>query len=134
MRDLVAVLITLLSALAAASPLIRELRQKSPREKLLQDIEIREALPLGSTARKNFDTHIEKMADRITNTKIRREWTGVLMGTGFLVVGGLFCWMFTTSDGWWRWLYIPLATFFLIFGLVGTVDSLLVKERDSKKK
>lgn len=130
-QELVALVTTLVGVPIALTRLWREIQQKSPRDLLLQDIEIRNALPPGSDAQKSFDAHIKQVAARITDTRIRRDRGGAVLGIAFLGLAALFYWLFTTVDAWWHWLFIPLLAFFLLFGVVGTVDSLELKERKS---
>lgn len=130
-QELVALVTTLVGVPVALARLWREIQQKSPRDLMLQDIEIRNALPPKSDAQKSFDAHIERVAARIIDTRIRRDPGGAVLGILFLVFAGLFYWLFTTFDAWWHWLFIPLLAFFLLFGVVGTADSLVLKERKS---
>lgn len=130
-QELVALLSALVGVLVALERLWGTIRQKSSRDLLLQDIEIRNALPAGSDAQKIFDTHLKDAAARITDTRIRRDVGGAVLGILFLGLAALFYWLFTAFDAWWHWLFIPLLAFFLLFGVVGTADSLELKERKS---
>lgn len=132
-QELVALLSALVGIPIALERLWGTIRQKSPRDLLLQDIEIRNALPSGSEAQKRFDAHIDTVAATLTNTSIRRDWGGAAIGILFLLLAALCYWLFTTVDGWWHWLFILPLAFFLLFGVFGTADSLQSKERNTKK-
>lgn len=111
----------------------RQFGGPSARDRLVQDVQIRNVLPANSDAQRAFDDHIKREALRLigTDTK-RRDPFGITIASMFLVFGGLSTWVILSNDSWWWWLLAPLALFFLTFGVVGLASDIPKKERDER--
>lgn len=110
----------------------RNWKRQSPRERLLQDIEIRKALHSNSDAQRAFDEHIKAEALRLAGADSkRRDPFGITLAVIFLILGGLSTWAITSAGGAW-WFASPVAGFFLIFGFAGLALDAPRKERDER--
>ena len=112
---------------------IRQFGGPSARDTLLQDVQIRNALPAGSEARHTFDTHIRDEALRLVGKgSARRDPFGITIAIVFLMIGvGCVATIYGNDGGWW-WLLSPFAVFFLLFGFVGLASDVPKKEGDER--
>lgn len=112
---------------------IRQFGGPSARDTLIQDVQIRNALPAGSQARQTFDTHIRDEALRLVGKgSARRDPFGITIAIVFLVIGGACVATIYGNDGGWWWLLSPFAAFFVLFGIVGLASDIPRKERDER--
>lgn len=105
----------------------------SARDRLVQDVQIRNVLPANSDAQRAFDEHIKREALRLIDTSTRRrDPFGITVASIFLVIGIASIWIIYSNDGGWWWLLSPLVAFFLLFGVVGLASDIPKKERDDR--
>lgn len=112
--------------------LIRSGKRLSPRDRLLQDIEIMKALHVNSDARRVIEEHVKNQALRLTGTDSkRRDPLGIVLASIFLVLGVSAAVVIWLAGGWW-WFASPIAGFFLVFGAAGLAIDSPRKERDER--
>lgn len=131
-EDLVALVTLLLGVPAIILQIVREAGRKSPRERLLQDIQIRDAMEKDSSARQVMDDYIHGQAERLTGTDSkRRDPLGIVIGIVLIVLGiGLAVAAFYAQGAWWV-LSAP-AALAVTLGITGLVQSCPRLERDDK--
>jgi len=128
----VGIVALILALPATLLKIVRNLGRQSPRERLMLDIQIRNALHANSESQRIFDEYIRQEALRIAGVDSkRRDPFGITLAVIFIVVGVASAWLVVSAGGWW-WLAAPIPGFFLLFGAVGLASDLQRKERDEK--
>jgi hypothetical protein len=132
LQSVIALVVAGLGIPVAVLRIVRELSRTSARERLLQDIEIRNALPPDSEAQKIFDNHVCLQARAICEAASgRRDPLGIVVAVTFFALGIGGGWVVVTGGGWW-WLASPVVGGLLLFGVVGFVETVSKKERDER--
>lgn len=131
-EDVVALLSLALGVPAIVLQVVRQLGRISPRERLLQDIEIRNALHANSEAQQIMDRHIRDETRKLTgNDSKRRDPLGIGIALFFGGVGiGLAAVAVINGGAWWL-LGIP-AGLGLLFSVVGFAQDGVKRERDDR--
>jgi len=80
---------------------------------------------------KYLDLQVTRLC--ISETEGSRDWSGFGIGLVIALASGYGAIWLYRVDGWWRWGTIALAPLAVIC-LVGMIDSLAIKKRDSKGK
>lgn len=112
--------------------ILRHFGGVSPRERLIQDIAIRNGLHTNSDLAKDYDQHIKEAARRLLGSDSKRcDPLGIGIAVVFLVLAGATGWFMFENGGWW-WLLSPVAGFFLLFGVVGIILDAFPRERDER--
>lgn len=112
--------------------LLRSRKRLSPRDRLLQDIEIMQALHVNSDARRDLEKHVTEQVQRLTGSDSkRRDPFGIVLASIFLALGVSAAVTIGLAGGWW-WFASPIAGFFLLFGGAGLASDIPRKERDAR--
>jgi hypothetical protein len=130
----IGLIITAVGAVAALLEVIRGIRRTSPQDRLLKDLEIRDALHANSDAQRAMDRRIHAQVTALCNEKPgQRDPIGIGTAVAFLVLGVPIGVWISITGGWW-WLLSPIAAFLLLFGIVGLFESASRKERGNAKR
>lgn len=128
-QDIVGLIITAIGSIAALLEVARGMRRSSPQDRLLKEIEIRNALHANSDTQRALDKRIHEQVLVLSEGKPgQRDPIGIGTAVAFLVLGIPTAGLIIVNGGWW-WLSSPIAIFLLLFGIVGLFESMARKER-----
>ena len=118
--------------IAAGAAIVQARRSKAPRSRLHDDVDLLNALPEGSEAKRLMAEHVDAAVNTLLadESRFKREPTGAAIAIILAGLGGLLIWLGNRSGSWWQLMYIP-AAFLLLMGIYGFVDSVIKKERTS---
>ena len=123
-QDIVGLIITAIGSIAALLEVARGMRRSSPQDRLLKEIEIRNALHANSDTQRALDKRIHEQALVLSEGKPgQRDPIGIGTAVAFLVLGIPTVGLIIVNGGWW-WLSSPIAIFLLLFGVVGLFESM----------
>jgi hypothetical protein len=126
------VAVATIGALAAGLKLM-DTRQATSRRRrrLMRDLDLLERLPADSDARQRLEAMIHQaVLDLVSDeTEKRRDWTGIVLATAFLLGAGWagFQYWAHNGSGWWLVLLVVLG----VFGLVGVAQDAVPRRRDA---
>lgn len=131
-EDLVALLSLALGVPAIVLQIVREVGRKTPRERLLQDIQIRDALSTGSEARDAMDAQVHESVLKLTGADDkRRDPAGIVIGVALVFAGiGIGVAAIRTGGPWW--VLLAPAGVGLVLGITGLVQDGTRRVRDEQ--
>lgn len=131
-EDLVALLSLALGVPAIVLQIVREVGRKTPRERLLQDIQIRDALRAGSEARTAMDAQVRESVLKLTGADDkRRDPAGIVVGVA-LVLAGIGIGVAAIRNGGPWWVLLAPAGVGLVLGITGLVQDGIRRVRDEQ--
>jgi|TARA_R110002110_G_scaffold10530_4_gene51827 hypothetical protein len=120
-----------LAVLAGLVAFVREVTaRRSRRSKILQELEILNAMPATSSMVEALQHHVDQAIRRLIkdDETSRRDWNGIVLASLFLVGA---TWSGSEAiDG--QWLLWPVTVFLVVFGTVGLSSDFPKAPRDER--
>lgn len=105
---------------------------RDSKDDILKQIQVHDALPESSPARKTLLDSIERQVEALAKTGgPRRDPVGIGLGVAFLVLAVLGGWSVARWGGGWWWAS-PIVVFLALLGIVGLAQDGPKRARDSK--